>query len=219
MPARAALRWLEARGWLVLAGAATGTEDINARALAVAAADGSVAVLACSGENNQVDQLLADFAELGAPSGYILDVNVEDDATLRARLSEAGLVVAGAAADALQVQNVMAGAVAEGIRLAWQRGALVLLAGPAAMTAGAWVAGADDIPVAGTGWLPGTLILPGEADAGNNPLARALDATEPAALALGIGHDSALALGPDGQLELWGEAEVSITLGAAWHSD
>ena len=40
--------------------------------------------------------------------------------------------------------------------------------------------------------------------------------SEPGAVALGIGSDSALALGPDGQLEVWGEQQVDVALGPAW---
>ena len=79
MPVRAAISWLEARGWLVLAGSVRSSEAIRARALAVAAADGGVAILACAGENDAVEQLLIEFEDLGAQSGYIVDVFVEDD--------------------------------------------------------------------------------------------------------------------------------------------
>ncbi len=216
MPSRAALRWLEARGWLVLAGSAAGSEAIRARALAVAAADGGIAVLACAGENEAVEQLLNEFEDLGAQSGYIVDAFVEDDYTLRARLAEAGIVVVGAESNAALVHDALAGAISEGIRRAWQQGALVLLEGPGAMNAGAWVLFGNDSRACGLAWLPGTLILPGAAEVGTSAEARDLLSDEPQAVALGIGPQSALALGPDGELEVWGEPQVSIVLGAAW---
>ena len=219
MPARAAISWLEARGWLVLAGSVRGSESVRARALAVAAADGGVAVLACAGENEAVELLLNDFEDLGAQSGYIVDAFVEDDETLCSRLAEAGIVVVGAESDAGFVQDALTGAISEGIRMAWKQGALVLLEGPAAMSAGNWVLQEAESCDSGLGWLPGAFILPGVTDVGSSPVASALLAEAPAAIALGIGPQSALALGPDGELEIWGAQQVSIALGSAWHAD
>ena len=218
MPARAAISWLEARGWLILAGSLRGSDAVRARALAVAAADGGVAILACAGENEAVEQLLFDFEDLGAQSGYIVDAFVEDDETLRTRLAEAGIVVVGAGSDASLVHDVLAGAISEGIRMAWQQGALVLLEGPAAMSAGSWILREAESCDSGLGWLPGAVILPGVTDVGSSPVANALLAAAPAAVALGIGPQSALALGPDGELEIWGAQQVSIALGTAWHA-
>ncbi len=219
MPARAAIGWLEARGWLVLAGSVRGSEAVRARALAVAAADGGVAVLACAGENEAVEQLLIEFEDLGAQSGYIVDAFVEDDETLRSSLAEAGIVVVGAESDASHVQDALSGAISEGIRMAWQQGALVLLEGPAAMSAGSWVLREAESCDSGLGWLPGALILPGVTDVASSPAASALLTEAPAAVTLGIGPQSALALGPDGELEIWGEQQVSIALGTAWHTN
>ena len=138
MPVRAALRWLEARGWLVLAGCATGREDIRARALTVAAGDGPLVVLAGGGDNQAAGQLLDEFSGLGAPSAFLLDVYVEDDDTLRRRLAEAGMIVAGAVSDLSVARNALQGAISDGIRRAWSQGALVLLEGPTAACAGSW---------------------------------------------------------------------------------
>ena len=218
MPARAAIGWLEARGWLVLAGSVRGSEAVRARALAVAAADGGVAILACAGENEAVGQLLIEFEDLGAQSGYIVDAFVEDDETLRSSLAEAGIVVVGAESDASLVQDALTGAISEGIRMAWQQGALVLLEGPAAMSAGSWVLREAESCDSGLGWLPGALILPGVTDVASSPAASAMLAEAPAAVTLGIGPQSALALGPDGELEIWGEQQVSIALGTAWQA-
>ncbi len=162
--------------------------------------------------------MLIEFVDLGAQSGYIVDAFVEDDETLRSSLAEAGIVVVGAESDASLVQDALTGAISEGIRMAWQQGALVLLEGPAAMSAGSWVLREAESCDSGLGWLPGALILPGVTDVASSPAASALLAEAPAAVALGIGPQSALALGPDGELEIWGELQVSIVLGTAWHA-
>ena len=218
MPVRAAISWLEARGWLVLAGSVRSSEAVRARSLAVAAADGGVAILACAGANEAVEQLLNEFEDLGAQSGYVVDAFVEDDQTLRSRLADAGIVVVGAESDASLVHDVLVGAVSEGIRMAWQHGALVLLEGPAAMSAGSWTLHEEDSCRNGLGWLSDAVILPGVTDVGSSTAVSALLAEAPAAVALGIGPQAALALGPDGELEIWGEQQVSIALGTAWHA-
>ncbi len=162
--------------------------------------------------------MLIEFVDLGAQSGYIVDAFVEDDETLRSSLAEAGIVVVGAESDASLVQDALTGAISEGIRMAWQQGALVLLEGPAAMSAGSWVLREAESCDSGLGWLPGALILPGVTDVASSPAASALLTEAPAAVTLGIGPQSALALGPDGELEIWGEQQVSIALGTAWQA-
>lgn len=216
MPVRAALRWLDARGWLVLAGCATGREAVRARALTVAAADGPLVVLATGGENEAVGQLLDDFAALGSRSAFLLDAFVEDDATLRQSLAEAGVIVAGAESGVSVARNALQGAINEGMLEAWTQGALVLLEGPAAACAGSWIIEDDGRRHDGLAWLPGALVVAGDTDVSAVASVRALMESEAQAVALGIGRDAALALGPDGELEIWGEQQVNIALGPAW---
>ena len=218
MPARAALRWLDAGGWLVLAGGESGSEVVRARALTIAAGDGPLAILATSGANRAATRLLDDFEALGARSGFLLDLYVEDDVSLRSQLAEAGIVIAGAERDAASAQDALAGAPAEGMYQAWQCGALVLLEGASAMQAGSWVMMEAGRRNAGLAWVPGALVLPGVCHVAANPLARDLLGAEPAAVAIGIGPQAALALGPAGELEIWGEQQVSIALGPAWQA-
>lgn len=218
MPARAALRWLDAQGWLVLAGSESGVEAVRAKALTIAAGDGPLVILATSGENMAVTRLLDDFEALGARSGFLLDVYVEDDESLRTQLGGAGIVVVGVEADPVRAQDALVGAPVAGIHQAWQRGALVLLEGASAMQAGSWLMPAAGQRIDGLAWVPGALVLPGVCDVAANPLARALLGTEHGAVTIGIGPQSALALGPEGELEIWGEQQVSIALGPAWQA-
>lgn len=218
MPARAAIRWREARGWLVLAGDASGSEAVRARALTVAAGDGPVAVLACGGDNAAAGQALDDLEDLGDRPVYLVDALAEDDESLRASLSNAGIVVVTCATDAMQARDALSGATSEGVFNAWQAGALVLLEGPAAMCGGAWVVTEERGFSDALAWLPETLVLPGTGDAAASEAARELLGRERRGVAIGIGANAALALGPSGELEIWGRQEVSIALGAAWQA-
>lgn len=218
MPARAALRWREARGWLVLSGNASGSESVRARALTVAAGEGPIAVLSCGGDNEAAGRTLEDFEDLGDRPVYLVDALVEDDDSLRASLSNAGMIVVTCAEDPVVAHDALSGATNEGVFSAWEAGALVLLEGPAAMCGGAWVVTKDQGFRDALAWLTETLVLPGTEDAAASEHTRALLGRERQGVALGIGENAALALGPSGELEVWGLQEVSIALGAAWQA-
>jgi hypothetical protein len=47
-------------------------------------------------------------------------------------------------------------------------------------------------------------------------VAKPLLAEEPTSIAVGIGIGSALALGPDGQVETWGMRQVTVALGTQY---
>lgn len=213
MAGNAALRWLDGRGWLALAGDAPASDAIRARALGVAAADGGVAVVALRGADTDAEQLLADIEDLGAQAGYLVDLLAEDDTTIRAKLAEASVIVISADVDVHEVRSVLTGVAIEGIQIAFESGAVVLAEGPGAAAFGTWLVGKSGEIVAGFGWLENALIVPGATSVSESPVAQEVMRVRPAALALGIGAESALALGPDGQVELWGEQQVAIALG------
>ncbi|MCY3946465.1 MAG: hypothetical protein OXF44_09310 [Anaerolineaceae bacterium] len=202
----------------MLSGDASGSESVRARALTVAAGDGPVAVLACGGDNEAAGRALEDFEDLGDRPVYLVDALTEDDDSLRVGLSNAGMVVVTCAMDPILAHDALSGVTSEGIFNAWEAGGLVLLEGPAAMCGGAWVVTEDREFRDALAWLPGTLVLPGMVDAAANEAARQLLDREQQGVALGIGENAALALGPSGELEIWGRQEVSIALGAAWQA-
>ncbi len=213
MARNAALTWLNGRGWLVLAGATPAADAVRAHALSIAAADGAVAYVATQGANADTDQLLADMADLGARSGYVVDMLTEDDAVIRDQLGEAGIIVIGADSSVNNVRSSLLGAGIEGVRTAFENGAVILAEGPAAMAFGAWTLDENKQVVAGLNWLVNGFVLPGINRAAEAPAARQILAAQPSALAVGIGLESALALGPDGEVEIWGEQQVAIALG------
>src|SRR5574338_120647 len=87
------LRWQDGRGWLILSGGGQAASDVRAEALGRAAADGGVAYITLGGRTESGEKALADMEDLGAPSGYLVDVLTEDDDTVNTKLSEAGIVV------------------------------------------------------------------------------------------------------------------------------
>src|SRR5690606_20797492 len=113
MASNAALQWQDGRGWLVLAGSASDT--VRARALGIAAADGGIAYLATQGVNASVEQILTDMEDLGAPSGYLVDVLTEDDSVIQSKLAEASMIVIGGDPSVTNVRSALLGAGIAGI--------------------------------------------------------------------------------------------------------
>lgn len=211
MPQRNVFHWIDGRGWLILAGSADSRDDIRAMALAKAAADGGLAFVSLGGGLDAAEHVLYDLEDLGAPAGYIVDVTTEDDATVTGKLTETSVVVIEAAPTAEDARSALLGAAVEGIQAAYENGAIVLVEGQSAMVFGEWVVRQDGTLTAGLEWLAGAIVAPGVTDAG--AWAREVLMTEGLAYVVGIGAGTALALGPDGELEVWGKGEVTVALG------
>jgi hypothetical protein len=212
MPKHTVFQWLDGRGWLVLSGGADTGGEIRGLALARSSADGGVACIALSSDPGAGDYLLDDVEDLGAPSGYVVDIAAEDDAAVRAKLVEAGVIIMLTDDTPETVRSALTGAAIEGIQIAYQQGAVVLAEGACAMAFSKYIAAPDGSLAPGLNWLEDTLILTGVDSAA--AAAKPLLATQPSGIAVGIGVGSALALGPDGQVETWGQGQVTVVLGA-----
>lgn len=96
-------------------------------------------------------------------------------------------------------------------------GSLVLAAGPAAGALGSWVLSpGESAPSPGLGWLPGAMVLPGwGAPTEKEPVRKAL-AREERSYAVALPESSILALGPEGEVEVWGDVKPTIALGPSW---
>jgi hypothetical protein len=204
-------RWIDGRGWLILAPGDKGSSDIRAQALQRLSADGAVACALMNGNMLTGDSLLEDLEDLGAPSGYVVDLVTEDDATIEMRLGDAGLIVVESGRDMATVQASLTPAVARGCRQAYEQGAVVLIEGFSAIYFGQLALMEKGILVEGLGWLKQSLIVP----TANNlsQLIKPLLDPRPQYFGVGIGVNSALALGPDGQVEMWGEQRIAVVLG------
>ena len=207
MPSQSVFHWLDGRGWLIFSGGAD--DDIRAQALGRVAADGGVACVALSGDP---DALLDDIADLGAPSGYIVDVFGEDDQSLQDKLAQAGMIVIAGGANPAEVRGALQGAALDGIQAAYQNGAILLLEDASAMAFSAWIIGTEI--ETGLEWLNSGAVLTGVNNAGQYAIP--IFEAQPSAIAVAIMPGSALVLGPDGQIESWGRREVTIALGPAY---
>jgi hypothetical protein len=93
---------------------------------------------------------------------------------------------------------------------------LVYAVGDAAEALGAWIVPPGGEPQRGVGWLRGGVVLAGKPEPSAVRGVPELLAREDHSYALGLGDRAILALGPAGEVEVWGEARPTITLGRGW---
>jgi hypothetical protein len=199
-------RWRTGRGWFVLSGGADSIGDIRGTALARASADGATACVAIDDRKGTADRLLDDLEDLGAPAGYIVDIATEDDRSIEARLSEAGIIVIASDGSLDTIRSTLYGAALRGIELAHARGAVVLVEGISAALFGEWYIGSDERLHPGLGWLANAIIL--TASAPPVPIEQGMQGR----YQLHISPGSAIAFGPDGEIELWGRRQVKVLI-------
>ncbi len=208
------LRWRDGRGWLVLSGGAEEASDIHARAVGRLSADGGVAYVTFGSHLAEAESALTDLEDLGAPSGYLVDLFTEDDETIQQQLGEAGMVVISVEAEAQEVRSALLGAAVQGLQIAYENGAVILAEGNSAAVLGEWLVLPDGSIRPGLDWARGMAVFPGVLAAAEVPSVRQFLEAQPTGIAAGIGVGSALALGPDGEVETWGRRQVTIALGA-----
>jgi hypothetical protein len=204
-------RWIDGRGWLILAPGDKGNSDIRAQAVQRVSADGALACALVNGDATLADRLLEDLEDLGAPSGYLVDLVTEDDETIEARLSDAGLIVVESGRDMATVQSALSAAAERGMRRAYEQGAVVLIEGFSAIYFGQLALLEKGILADGLGWLKQSLIVPTAYNL--SQLIKPLLDPRPDHFGIGIGVNTALALGPDGQIEVWNEQNIAVVLG------
>jgi hypothetical protein len=207
------LSWVDGPGWLVLSGGPVSLGTVRAAALTRIAVEGSVAYIGLNEHDNE--DLIEDMGELGAPTGYLVNVMAEDDETVRKQLIDAALIVVPGNFDPATLRGGLLGAAMDGIEAAFKRGSVILIEGNATMLFGKVVQTDSGKLLEGLNWVRNALIVPAITSISESPQARDLLASKQAGIAIGIGVGSALVLGPDAGLELWGQQQVTIALGAA----
>jgi len=96
-------------------------------------------------------------------------------------------------------------------------GGLVLASQAASACFGSWtLPGPGDDVFPGLAWLPGAIVLPGEADPAEREEVRRLLRDRDHSYAIGLPPAAILALGPQGQVEVWGGEAPRVALGKGW---
>lgn len=210
------LRWLDGRGWLVFSGGMDTTGEIRGTALGRSSADGGIACVLTTNDLEGGERLLDDLEDLGGQAGYLVDLLTEDDQTIYTQLAQAGIVVIGAAHSITDLRAVLIGAAVDGIQEAFGHGAVVLVEGLSTELFGAWTLDKDGELTNGLEWIESAIIVSDVTSVASSTQGQTVLKTQPAGIAIGIGSGSALALGPDGEVETWGKGEVTIALGRSF---
>ncbi len=202
--------WLETNGWLVLSGAPDALGEIRARALS--RYDGSSAIAYISLAADLGDALMDDMAELGAPSGYLVDLDECDNNEIYERLSAAGMIVIEADFNAESLGGLVSQTISSALKAALERGALILFERAAASIAGERRLNACGEWTAGLNFIQNALISPSAERDPEGDLPRGDCCALPDVPIIDFALGAALALGPGGQIETWGDGEVTISL-------
>lgn len=215
MPQANVIRWRDGAGWLVMCGggdfASGETGEVEAEALTRVQPGDPIAYIWAAGDVETADKHLAALDDLGGPTGYLVDILTEDDDSLRQQLSVAGLIVLGDGPNLRELRSGLLGAALEGVSAAFERGAVILGMGQSAALLGSWL---EDLE--GIAWVEGAIIVTSYEHPDQPARLRQLLLSHPNAYGLGIGIGSALALGPGGEVESWGEPKVTVTLGQSF---
>jgi cyanophycinase-like exopeptidase len=216
MPQNNIIRWHDGRGWIILAGgradpaiADVHTLDIEAQAMMRIARGEPIAYIWAASDDETAAAHLDSLEDLGGPTGYLVDILTEDDDTIRAQLREAGMIILGDGPDTERLRGALAGAVAEGMAQAFARECLIFGIGAGAAALGEFLLASSQ---KGLAWVQSGIVAP-HFEQDNGQLRQKL-AANPEAYGLGIQSGSALALGADGQVQVWGKGQVTVILGA-----
>lgn len=211
MTGNTVLRWPDGEGWLVFSGGTDAHAEVRAQVLSRARADGGVAYIGLNVDDDEAT--FEDMAELGAPAGYLVDILTEDDDTIRRHLEEAAIVVIPEHLDYHTLRDGLMGATLAGLRAAYERGAVLLIEGQAIRLFGAVTQRQPLQPLEEAfGWLEAAFLLPAVSSINESDSARSALEQGRARIAVGIAVGSALALGPRGEVELWGGGQVTVAL-------
>jgi cyanophycinase-like exopeptidase len=213
MPQANVIRWRNGAGWIVLSGGedpsnAEATE-IEAEALARVAPGEPMAYIWAAGNVEDADERLSALEELGAPTGYLVDVQTEDDETIRKQLSEAGMIVIGDGPDPVALRSAMLGAALDGMISAYEQGAVILGIGSGAAVLGNFLGEKE-----GLNWIEKAVIQPHYERENGASTMHAQLAKHPDAYGIGLGSGSALALGPKGEIAAWGKKQITVAFGS-----
>ena len=215
MPQANIFRWQAGLGWLVLSGGGPlESEDnvsIEAAVLNHTVSQGPVAYIWAASDLESADHHMDLLRDLGARTGYLVDIVTEEDTAIFKLLSEAGVIILGDGPRQETLRDALAGAALRGIEEAFNLGATLYAVGQSAALAGAYIS-EGDVLIPGFSWLAA---FRHPARLHNRPggtTARCVQQVENG-YGLGIGQGAALAFGPLGEVEVWGNKAITVSLG------
>lgn len=203
--------WLESNGWLVLSGSADTLSEIRAQALSRVNIDGVIAYISLAGDMG--DSLMDDMVDLGAPAGYYVDLDDDDNNAVYERLRTASMIVIEPGVSIDLLKKKITQTVIRAIKEALNLGALILFEGIASNLVGEHITTADGKITKGLKFINNVYIATDVSSVFDIADVQKVVTIAPETVFIGIQRGSALILGSNGYIETWGEKQVTISLG------
>lgn len=215
MPQVNIFSWRAGYGWLVVSGGgdvlSEDVQNIEAAMLGRTLSQGPLAYIWAASDLDAADRHMDALRELGARTGYLLDILTEEDDIVYRQISEAGVIILGGGPYVETLADAISGVVLRAMDDAFQRGATIYAAGESAGVLGAYRVEAGAIRP-GIGWLSNALVKSGY-DPGHADELRGQVHDHPETYGLGLAPGAALAFGPQGEVEVWGNRQIVVSLG------
>ncbi len=212
-------RWRAGNGWIVLAGGGPPDSDdnltIEAGVLTRTVSQGPIAYVWAASDIETADIHMDSLRDLGARTGYLIDVLTEEDDVLYRQLSEAGVIILGNGPRINILHDALAGVAWQAIEESFNRGATLYVVGQSTAIMGRYMIDGDSAGT-GVGWLADALILPGYTPEQADDLRAHVAQLPDGGYGLGIGEGAALAFGPNSAIEVWGNAKITVSLGSSY---
>jgi hypothetical protein len=220
MPQVNIFQWRSGNGWLVLCGGGPLESDdmlsVEAEMLGHTVSQGPVAYIWAASDLETADHHMESLRDLGARTGYLVDILTEEDDRLFRQLNEAGVIILGDGPQTDTLRQGLVGPALRGIEDAFGRGATIYAVGRSAAVFGSYAVG-DDALVQGFDWLAHSIIMPTYTPPEVDEL-RGWVRQVPNGYGLGLGQGAALAFGPASEVEVWGSAAITVSLGRGFDS-
>jgi hypothetical protein len=220
MPQVNIFRWRPGNGWLVLCGGGPlGSDDmlsVEAKMLSHTVSQGPVAYIWAASDVEAADRHMESLRDLGARTGYLVDILTEEDDLLFRHLNEAGVIILGDGPQTETLRQALVGAALRGMEDAFSRGATIYTVGQSSALFGSYAVDNDAL-ISGFNWLAHSIIMPTYTPPETDGL-RGWVRQVPNGYGLGLGQGAALALGPTGEVEVWGSAAITVSLGRGFDS-
>jgi len=214
MPQVNIFQWRDGAGWIVLSGGGLWeSEDnlnIQARLLGRTVSQGPIVYIWAASDIETADHHMDVLRDLGARTGYLVDILTEQEDVLLQQLSEAGIIILGDGPNSETLHEALVGVGLRGIEEAFRQGATLFAIGQSAMMMGAYQVQANQL-LPGFNWLANAILMP-DYHAEQADGLRELVHQIPNSYGLGMGQGAALALGPYGEVEVWGNAAITVSL-------
>jgi cyanophycinase len=195
------------------------TGDVDAAALGWADLDRPLALLPTAGmSTREAEDLLDYYVDLGGPHGYVVPIFDASGAQLMENcrlLEEAGLIYVADGPDTLTLVRALRESPAlRAMARAFEEAAVIAGMGAGAAALGAWVEDPNkqDRAEPGLSWLPNVIVAPRFEGAESAHRLRHLLDLKPNCLGLGVPEQTALALGPAGEVENVGPGQVTVVV-------